>query len=59
MTLDLTRFHDSFFTESLEGLDAAEANLLALEGGSHAEDRLNAIFRGFHSIKGAAGSLGF
>ena len=59
MTLDLTRFHESFFVESLEGLDAAEAHLLALERGDKSEERLNAIFRGFHSIKGAAGSLGF
>jgi len=62
MTIDLTRFHESFFTESLEGLDATEANLLALEraeAGPDSEDRLNAVFRGFHSIKGAAGSLGF
>src|SRR5205085_10727423 len=60
MSIDLTRFHDSFFIESLEGLDATEAHLLALESGGHdEEERLNAIFRGFHSIKGAAGSLGF
>ena len=66
MSIDLTRFHDSFFTESLEGLDATEAHLLALEGGGEgggdgadSQERLNAIFRGFHSVKGAAGSLGF
>ena len=67
MSIDLTRFHDSFFTESLEGLEATEAHLLALErqvgdGASLEEaggERLNAIFRGVHSIKGAAGSLGF
>ena len=59
MSLDLTRFHESFFTESLEGLDATEAHVLALEQGDRGEERLNAIFRGFHSIKGAAGSLGF
>lgn len=59
MSIDLTRFHDSFFTESLEGLEATEAHLLALEAGDRGEERLNAIFRGFHSIKGAAGSLGF
>src|SRR6185369_2968409 len=62
MTIDLTRFHESFVTESLEGLDATEANLLALEraeAGPDSEDRLNAVIRGFHSIKGAAGSLGF
>ena len=71
MTIDLKRFHESFFTESLEGLDATESHLLALESGvageggpdsegqAAVEERLNAVFRGFHSIKGAAGSLGF
>jgi two-component system, chemotaxis family, sensor kinase CheA len=59
MSIDLTRFHDSFFTESLEGLDATEAELLALEKEEPTPERLNAIFRGVHSIKGAAGSLGF
>ena len=68
MSVDLTRFHESFFTESLEGLDATEAQLLALERGVREarggaspgnEEQLNAIFRGIHSIKGAAGSLGF
>ena len=66
MTIDLTRFHESFFTESLEGLDATEAHVLALERGesdreapADLDERLNAVFRGFHSIKGAAGSLGF
>jgi two-component system chemotaxis sensor kinase CheA len=67
MSIDLTRFHESFFTEALEGLDATEAHVLALERGDRRgreasadfEERLNAVFRGFHSIKGAAGSLGF
>jgi len=64
MSIDLTRFHESFFVESLEGLDATEAHVLALESGAgegsaERDERLNAIFRGFHSIKGAAGSLGF
>lgn len=65
MTIDLTRFHESFFTESLEAMDATEAHLLALEsaGGrgdpAAAEERVNAIFRAVHSVKGAAGSLGF
>ncbi|HVK56202.1 MAG TPA: chemotaxis protein CheA [Burkholderiales bacterium] len=59
MSIDLTRFHESFFTESLDGLDSAESGLLALEESEPTPDRLNAIFRGIHSIKGAAGSLGF
>ena len=59
MSIDLTRFYESFFTESLDGLDTSEAELLALENSEPNADRLNAIFRGIHSIKGAAGSLGF
>jgi two-component system, chemotaxis family, sensor kinase CheA len=59
MSIDLRQFHASFFSESLEGLDAAEANLLRLESGERSPELLNAIFRAVHSIKGAAGSLGF
>src|SRR5258708_33828087 len=59
MSIDLKQFHASFFSESLEGLDAAEANLLRLESGERSPELLNAIFRAIHSIKGAAGSLRF
>src|SRR5882672_1223636 len=59
MSIDLRQFHASFFSESLEGLDATEANLLRLESGERSPELLNAIFRAIHSIKGAAGSLGF
>src|SRR2546423_868786 len=59
MSIDLRQFHASFFSESLEGLDATEANLLRLEAGERSAELLNAIFRAIHSIKGAAGSLGF
>jgi two-component system, chemotaxis family, sensor kinase CheA len=60
MSIDLTRFYESFFVESMESLDTSEQGLLALERGNVAsDDELNAIFRGLHSVKGAAGSLGF
>ena len=59
MSIDLTRFYESFFAESLEALEASESGLLALEREQATDDRLNEIFRGLHSIKGAAGSLGF
>lgn len=59
MSIDLRQFHASFFSESLEGLDTTEANLLRLESGERSPELLNAIFRAVHSIKGAAGSLGF
>ncbi len=59
MSIDLTRFYESFFAESLEALEASESGLLALEREQATDERLNEIFRGLHSIKGAAGSLGF
>lgn len=59
MSIDLTRFYESFFAESLESLEASETGLLALEREQATDERLNEIFRGLHSIKGAAGSLGF
>ena len=59
MSIDLRQFHESFFSESFAGLDATEANLLRLEAGERSPELLNAIFRAIHSIKGAAGSLGF
>jgi two-component system, chemotaxis family, sensor kinase CheA len=59
MSIDLTRFYESFFAESLESLEASETGLLALEREHATDERLNEIFRGLHSIKGAAGSLGF
>src|SRR5688572_14583585 len=59
MSIDLRQFHASFFSEGLEGLDATEANLLRLESGERSPELMNAIFRAIHSIKGAAGSLGF
>src|SRR5438105_431873 len=58
MSIDLSRFYESFFSESLEGLDAAESGLLELEENEPTAEGLNAIFRGIHSIKGTAGSLG-
>src|SRR3954466_8608581 len=59
MSIDLRQFHESFYSESFAGLDATEANLLRLESGERSPELLNAIFRAIHSIKGAAGSLGF
>ncbi|MFX6911489.1 Hpt domain-containing protein, partial [Acinetobacter baumannii] len=58
MGLDLSQFHESFFAESFEALDAMEAALLKLEGGAADHDRINTIFRGAHSMKGGAAMLG-
>ena len=44
-----------FIAESNEHLDAAEAHLLTIEVDPKATEALNAVFRGFHTIKGLAG----
>ena len=59
MSLDLSRFHATFFAESLEGLNQVEEALLSIEQRGHDKDALDAIFRAIHSLKGSAGSLGF
>ncbi len=57
--VDLTQFHKTFFEESLEGLDAMEAALLALDSGSTDAELVHTIFRAAHSIKGGAATFGF
>ncbi len=59
MSLDLSRFHATFFAESLEGLNHVEEALLGIEERGHDKDALDGIFRAIHSLKGSAGSLGF
>lgn len=58
MTIDLSEFHDVFFEECFERLDAMESGLLALDHGVDMEE-INAIFRAAHSIKGGSASFGF
>lgn len=48
-----------FITESGEHLASIEKQLLLLEHDRSAPEALNAIFRGFHTIKGLAGFLEF
>jgi two-component system chemotaxis sensor kinase CheA len=48
-----------FITESSEHLATIESRLLVLEKDNSATETLNAIFRGFHTIKGLAGFLEF
>jgi two-component system chemotaxis sensor kinase CheA len=48
-----------FITESTDHLAAIESQLLILEKDNSATETLNAIFRGFHTIKGLAGFLEF
>ncbi len=47
-----------FFDECDEQLSELESNLLALEGGEHNLEAINAVFRAVHSIKGGAGAFG-
>jgi len=46
-----------FVLESREHLATIESQLLTLEGDPRAPEALNAVFRGFHTIKGLAGFL--
>ncbi|MEN8721147.1 MAG: chemotaxis protein CheA [Oceanococcaceae bacterium] len=61
MSLDMSQFHQTFFDESFEGLDAMESGLLGLDPSAESVDPevVNAIFRAAHSIKGGAGTFGF
>ncbi len=48
---------ETYYTESRELLEGMELDLLELEAGNHQElnERLNAIFRAAHTVKGSAG----
>jgi two-component system chemotaxis sensor kinase CheA len=59
MSVDLSQFYEVFFEESLEGLDAMEAELLNLQPGVPDNEIINTIFRAAHSIKGGSGTFGF
>jgi len=59
MTIDMAQFHQVFFEESFEGLDAMETGLLELDPGNIDTEELNTIFRAAHSIKGGSGTFGF
>lgn len=59
MSIDVSQFHQVFFEESAEGLDAMEMGLLGMQQGSDDVEIINTIFRAAHSIKGGAGSFGF
>lgn len=59
MAIDLSQFHQVFYEESFEGLQAMEANLLEMDCGSPDKEVINTIFRAAHSIKGSSGTFGF
>ncbi|MCX4188858.1 chemotaxis protein CheA [Methylophaga sp. OBS3] len=59
MAIDVGQFHQVFFEESHEGLTQMESILLEANGGEPDPERINALFRVVHSIKGGGGTFGF
>ena len=59
MSLDLARFHKTFFEESFENLETMEQALLRLDVTAFDAEVINTIFRAAHSIKGGAATFGF
>jgi len=56
---DLSEFHAIFFEEAAEHLASLETLLLSLDLKQPDSEKLNAIFRAAHSIKGSASTFGF
>ena len=56
---DLDDFKATYFDECSELLTELEEQFAAIEDGERGSDRLNAVFRAIHSIKGGAGAFGF
>jgi len=59
MSIDMSQFHQVFFEECFEGLEAMESGLLTLDVGDVDAEVINTIFRAAHSIKGGSGTFGF
>lgn len=59
MKINMEQFRSAFFAEATEHLANMESGLLQLEHAPDDLDLLNSIFRGAHTIKGAAGTFGF
>ena len=56
---ELDDFKATYFDECSELLTELEEQFSAIEEGERDADRLNAVFRAIHSIKGGAGAFGF
>jgi two-component system chemotaxis sensor kinase CheA len=56
---DLDDFKATYFDECSELLLELEEQFAAIQAGDRSPDRLNAIFRAIHSIKGGGGAFGF
>lgn len=55
----MTQFHQVFFDETAEHLANMEYLLLAMDVAHPEAEKLNAVFRAVHSIKGGAATFGF
>jgi two-component system chemotaxis sensor kinase CheA len=58
MSIDMSKFLDTFLEESAEGLDAMESGLLNMQEGVVDKELINTIFRAAHSIKGGGATFG-
>lgn len=56
---ELDEFKATYFDECSELLAELEEQFLAIEAGDKDPERLHAVFRAIHSIKGGAGAFGF
>lgn len=56
---ELDEFKATYFEECSELLADLEEEFTAIEEGDRNTERLNAVFRAIHSIKGGAGAFGF
>jgi two-component system chemotaxis sensor kinase CheA len=56
---DLDDFKATYFDECSELLLELEEQFAAIEQGDRSTERLNAVFRAIHSIKGGGGAFGF
>ncbi len=56
---ELDEFKATYFEECSELLSDLEEEFTVIEEGDRSEERLNAVFRAIHSIKGGAGAFGF
>ena len=59
MSIDLKRFHQIFFDEGLEHINALEEQLLAIENGRGTPESIHTLFRAAHSLKGGSSTFGF
>jgi two-component system chemotaxis sensor kinase CheA len=56
---DLDDFKQTYFDECAELLTELEEQFAAIDAGDRSSQRLNAVFRAIHSIKGGGGAFGF